>query len=135
MSPAPVADPSGGDGPAQLQARASVRNAMPKLRSLAPLVRPINTSRIIPPPKLRDPVYATPEFRAWRAEVVARASGRCEAIDHGRRCSRAQPEHRMYADHIQELKDGGLLLDINNGQCLCSSHHTSKTMSARAERR
>jgi hypothetical protein len=40
----------------------------------------------------------------------------------------------MYADHIVELRDGGALLDLNNGQCLCGSHHEIKTMTARAHR-
>lgn len=105
-----------------------------KLRALAPLVRHINTSRVTPPPKLREPVYATPEYRAWRIEVVARAGGRCEAVEHGRRCSKAQPEHRMYADHIVELKDGGHPFDLRNGQCLCASHHETKTVEARRVR-
>ncbi len=34
----------------------------------------------------------------------------------------------------KELKDNGSLLDINNGQCLCSSHHQIKTIDARIRR-
>jgi 5-methylcytosine-specific restriction protein A len=105
---------------------------MPRLRTLAPLVRSTNTAALKPPPKIADPVYATPEFRAWRANVVARAGGQCEAIDQsGFRCSRAQPKHRMFADHILELRDGGSLLDLANGQCLCGSHHEIKTAEIR----
>jgi signal transduction histidine kinase len=40
----------------------------------------------------------------------------------------------MYADHIIELRDGGQPFDLNNGQCLCASHHELKTMQARARR-
>jgi 5-methylcytosine-specific restriction protein A len=106
---------------------------MPKLRSLAPMVRTVNTATVPLPPKVKAEVYTTPEYRAWRAQVVAR--GRCEAVDHhGHRCSKVAPMHRMYADHIHELRDGGALLDINNGQCLCSSHHELKTIAARVRR-
>lgn len=107
---------------------------MPKLRSLAPLVRPTNTATVVLPPKVKDVVYTTPQYRAWRAVVVARAGGRCEAVDHGHRCSNAWPEQRMYADHIIELKDNGSLLNINNGQCLCKWHHERKTIQSRTKR-
>jgi hypothetical protein len=108
---------------------------MPKLRTLCPLVRTVRTSTTPLPPKVKDEAYTTPQYRAWRALVVARAGGRCEYVDHhGHRCMRARPEHRMYADHIIELRDGGLLLDTNNGQCLCASHHELKTVAARAKR-
>jgi hypothetical protein len=41
----------------------------------------------------------------------------------------------MFADHRIEIKDGGHPFDLNNGQCLCSTHHELKTMAARAARR
>ena len=107
---------------------------MPKLRSLPSLVRTVDTHRVRLPPKQVDPLYQTPEYRAWRAAVVTRAGGRCEAMDHGHRCTKAKPEHRMYADHIVELKDNGQPFDINNGMALCSSHHNIKTNAARAKR-
>jgi 5-methylcytosine-specific restriction enzyme A len=107
----------------------------PRLRSLPSLVRAVDTSTTPLPPKVKDEVYTTPAFQRWRAQVVARAGGRCEYQDHhGHRCSKAAPEHRMYADHIIELRDGGSLLDLSNGQCLCSSHHQIKTMAARYRR-
>jgi hypothetical protein len=114
---------------------------MPKLRTLGPLVRSADTRTARPPlkpppPKWKNPIYDSPEFRAWRAKVVARAGAQCEAMDdYGNRCPKAQPHHRMYADHIIELKDGGALLDLNNGQCLCSSHHELKSAVVRAQRR
>jgi hypothetical protein len=104
------------------------------LRSLAPLVSTLDTRTTKLPPKVKDEAYTTPQYRAWRAQVVARAGGQCEAVDQGHRCSKAMPEHRMYSDHIVELRDGGSLLDINNGQCLCASHHELKTIAARARR-
>lgn len=103
-----------------------------KLRSLAPQVKQADTRTTPLPPKQKDPIYNTDAFKVWRALVVSRAGLRCEAIDqHGHRCTKAHPEHRMYADHIKELKDNGSLLDINNGQCLCASHHELKTVDAR----
>jgi 5-methylcytosine-specific restriction protein A len=106
---------------------------MTKLRILAPVIRAADTRTTKLPPK--DPFYQTPAYRAWRAAVVRRAGGQCEGRDErGYRCMRAWPEHRMYADHIHELRDGGHPLDLNNGQCLCSSHHKMKTDQARASR-
>jgi 5-methylcytosine-specific restriction protein A len=114
---------------------------MSKLRSLGPLVRKADLRTTKPPPspvspqqrfKRADPFYASPEFRAWRAKVVARAGGRCEAIVHGQRCTKAQPMHRMFADHIVEIKDGGEL--FGPGQCLCGPHHLMKTAQTRRDR-
>jgi hypothetical protein len=107
---------------------------MPKLRSLAFPAAHTELRSVIPPPKQKDSVYNTPEFAQWRAQVLARACYQCEAIDHGYRCDKARPEHRLVADHIVELRDGGSLLDLNNGQCLCDQHHQIKTMAARARR-
>ena len=108
---------------------------MPKLRSLAPLVRTTNTATTPLPPKVKDEVYSTPEYQRWRAQVVGRAGGRCEYHDHhGHRCSRAQPEHRMYADHVVELRDGGAVHDSANGQCLCYMHLTIKTNEVKKKR-
>ena len=98
---------------------------------------PMASMRRLPtPPKQADKVYHTPEYRAWREAVIARAGRRCQAVDdHGRRCWKAEPGHRMFADHIMELRDGGEPFDLSNGQCLCGSHHVAKTASARAIRR
>jgi hypothetical protein len=86
-------------------------------------------------PKTADDLYQRPEHRVWRAKVLERAGWRCEAVDASRRCAKAAPAHRLFADHIVEVRDGGALLDLANGQCLCGSHHTAKTATARAIRR
>jgi len=91
--------------------------------------------RVPTPPKTADALYHTPEYQLWREHVIARAGRRCEAIDDGRRCSKAEPHNRMFADHKVEVKDGGLPFDVDNGQCLCGAHHTRKTARARAARR
>jgi len=108
---------------------------MPKLRTLGPLIRHTDTRPVRLPPKQVDNFYNTPEFAAWRAAVIHRAEGRCETVDkYGNRCVKAKPKHRVYADHIVELRDGGVPLDLNNGQCLCASHHQIKTMAMRNRR-
>jgi 5-methylcytosine-specific restriction protein A len=94
----------------------------------------LDLRRAIPPAKQADPVYQRPEHRAWRKLVIARAGGRCEWVERGRRCDKLEPEHVMYADHVCEVKDGGALLDLANGQCLCASHHKIKTDRARLKR-
>jgi 5-methylcytosine-specific restriction enzyme A len=115
---------------------------MRKLRELAPLIRTLDTRSVPLPPrqngfrlKEKNPVYDSPEFRAWRTAVVQRAGNQCQAVDeYGNRCPKTRPKHRLYADHIVELRDGGGLLDLNNGQALCSSHHEIKTHAARRAR-
>jgi hypothetical protein len=107
-----------------------------KLRSLEPVLRKVaDTRTVAAPAKVKDTVYDTPEFRAFRTVVLRRAGYRCEAMDQrGYRCTRASPHDRLYADHIVELSDGGSLTDSSNGQCLCASHHQSKTQAVRAKR-
>jgi 5-methylcytosine-specific restriction protein A len=107
---------------------------MPKLRALGPLVRTADTRTTRLGRRFYDLAYSTPAHKTWAAEVVARAGARCEAMDHGHRCIKARPEHRIYADHIIELRDGGQPFDLNNGQCLCASHHEIKTVATRAKR-
>jgi 5-methylcytosine-specific restriction enzyme A len=108
---------------------------MPRLRQLPSLVRAIDTRAVRPPPRQPEPHYNTAAHVVWAREVVQRAGGRCEAVDrYGLRCTKAAPFHRMFADHRIEVRDGGALLDLSNGQCLCGAHHTRKTIEARAKR-
>ena len=107
---------------------------MTKLRSLAPMLRARDTSTTRLAPRFRDPAYTTPGYKQWCIRVKQRAGYHCEAVVNGHRCDRAYPEHRMYADHIVELKDGGSLTALSNGQCLCSQHHEIKTVAARVQR-
>lgn len=105
------------------------------LRLTQSRLRTADTRRLKPPPKRKDSIYDTPEFRQWRSVVINRSGGRCEAVVDGKRCTKAAPRHRMFADHKVEIKDGGAPFDPDNGQCLCGSHHTAKTAVARAARR
>lgn len=103
------------------------------VRMLRPTIRQADLRTALPRLKTADPGLLTPEHRAWRAQVLARAGYRCEAVDAGRRCAVAAPA-RLFADHIVERKDGGAALDVGNGQCLCGHHHSLKTVAARARR-
>ena len=105
------------------------------MRTLAPLIsRQWDSRAIKPEAKTAEPFYRTADYRAWREAVIRRAGRRCEAIDNGWRCTKAEPRYRIFADHRTELRDGGAPLDVANGQALCSSHHVAKTYRARAER-
>jgi len=110
-----------------------VRNR-PTIPKLKPIARTFSSRVVQPEPKRADPIYRAQQYDVWRKVVIARAHARCQAIVDGRRCRKAAPEHRMFADHIVELQDGGAPFDPANGQCLCGSHHTVKTMMARASR-
>jgi len=107
---------------------------MAKLHVMKPSIRVLDTRAVKPQIKQADAELQTAEYRRWRDEVCRRAGYRCEAIEDGRRCTKAAPAHRMFADHIVERSDGGALLDPANGQCLCGKHHTTKTIAARARR-
>jgi hypothetical protein len=107
---------------------------MVKLRVMQPMVRVIDTRTVKVAPKIADAELQTAQHREWRAQVLRNAGYRCQAIEHGERCTKAYPKHRMFADHIVERRDGGSALDPRNGQCLCGAHHTSKTVAARSRR-
>lgn len=102
----------------------------PPLRAhRSPLRQAVQT--VLPPrAKRADPHYGTPEHRTWSAEVIRRAGARCQWPG----CTKAAPDHRMVADHIREVRDGGALLDLTNGQCLCVQHNTLKGIAARRAR-
>ena len=107
---------------------------MAKIKMLRPLV-PTSSGRTIRiEPKRADPIYHSEEHKRWREQVLFDASFRCQWVESGSRCTKAAPQHRLFADHIKELRDGGAPFDPANGQCLCGAHHTRKTVQARAER-
>lgn len=81
-----------------------------------------------------DSHYRTKEHKSWARRIFVRAGGRCEQVEDGKRCPKAHPEHRMFADHIVERADGGAPYDDANGQLLCGSHHTIKTNIERGRR-
>ena len=106
--------------------------ALPTIKSR---LQTVNFQTVACMPKTAAAIYQTAEYRQWREAVIARAGRRCEAVDGGKRCWKAEPRNRMFADHKREIRDGGAPFDLDNGQCLCGSHHTAKTAQARAARR
>ena len=103
------------------------------LKTTQPRLRTIDTRTVKPPPNSADAELQTPEHKAWALQVKRRAGWRCEWIDNGQRCAVAAPA-RLFADHINERRDGGARLDPKNGRCLCGRHHSLKTAAARARR-
>ena len=103
-----------------------------KLRNIPPRLQSVETRTAIPAAKRADAELLTPEHRAWRLGVMQRAGWRCEAVDHGVRCDKRAPAHRLFADHVVERKDGGAL--DGTGAALCGHHHALKTSAARAAR-
>lgn len=104
-----------------------------RLHSLPPLRKTLDMRIGYTPPKEADSIYGSFQHQEWRKAVLARAGHRCEQTTNGQRCAKAAPAYRMFADHIVELKDGGTF-DLANGQCLCGSHHTTKTVAERDKR-
>lgn len=93
-------------------------------------------NKLTPKPKQVDPFYQSAPYLAWREAVISRAGRQCEDVDErtGLRCTKAEPRHRMFADHIKERRDGGDPLDLANGRCRCGAHHSRKTAAERAAR-
>lgn len=100
----------------------------PRLAALPARIGSVDPRRLQPMPKVVDNHYHTPEHRAWRAAVIRRAGGQCQAAGCGR------GGVRLFADHVVELKDGGAPFDLGNGQALCGACHSRKTLAARADR-
>lgn len=99
-----------------------------------PRLSTMDTRTVKPLPKTADAELKTREHVYWSRAVIGRADYRCEALEaDGSRCRITRPA-RLFADHIIERRDGGDLLDPENGQCLCGRHHTLKTGKARANR-
>ncbi len=102
-----------------------------KLRMIGARLATLDTRKVKTPPKTVEPFYTTPEYKAWQAEVIARANGRCQD-PHCKNPNRIGI--RLFADHVDEVKDGGAPYDPANGLARCGSCHTRKTAEARARR-
>jgi 5-methylcytosine-specific restriction enzyme A len=103
----------------------------PRLSMLRPRVSTL-PNRLAPGPKVKDRVYERADWRACIAGIIKQRGRRCENPN----CK--TPGHgagqRIFGDHIQELADGGELLDPRNIQLLCSSCHVTKTIAERKKR-
>ena len=66
-------------------------------------------------------------------DAIIRARGRiCEDPDHDPDTPRTG--HRIFGDHIHELRDGGAMFDARNIMLRCGSCHSRKTAAERAKR-
>jgi formate-dependent nitrite reductase cytochrome c552 subunit len=101
------------------------------MKSSPPRLKAQDSRRIKPEEKRALPIYSTPEYRFWRAEVIRRSGGQCQDSTHDPRRSRSG---KLYADHIHELRDGGAPFDARNGMARCAACHERKTIAARVER-
>jgi 5-methylcytosine-specific restriction endonuclease McrA len=98
---------------------------MPRIPTLKPGIPVLNGRSVQLPPKQVNPHYNTEQHQLWSRQVKERARWTCE------KCGRTGD--RLFADHIKEIRDGGTW-DLSNGQALCGSCHTGKTMVERAKR-
>jgi len=96
-----------------------------RIRTLKASIPTVNTQTVPPLPRETNPAYRTSHHVGWALQVKRRAGFACQ------RCGRQ--EQRMFADHIVELKDGGTWT-LDNGQCLCGSCHTTKTVIEKTKR-
>lgn len=94
-----------------------------KLKQLKPAIAHL-PPRIAVAGKYVNPFY---QGREWRTLVqgLKRQRGWCVVCG---------STHRLVADHIIEIKDGGAPLDPANIQFLCLAHHNAKTAAAKAAR-
>jgi hypothetical protein len=100
------------------------------MQGLRPRMRLLEQQTALPPAKIADAFYTSPEWRALMAAIIAERGLRCEDPQ----CSRTSPPSRVFGDHIVELRDGGAPLDNRNVMLRCGSCHTRKTAEARAAR-
>jgi 5-methylcytosine-specific restriction protein A len=102
------------------------------LSTLRPRLRTMNTNRLSVPTKRADPVYLSQEWRSFIRHLIKERGRACEH-PMCRTPNRGQGQ-RIFGDHIQELQDGGALLDPSNVMLLCSPCHGIKTAKARGDR-
>jgi 5-methylcytosine-specific restriction endonuclease McrA len=74
--------------------------------------------------------YCSPQHKAWRLAVLERDNWQC------RSCLRVCAKRReAHADHIiAVVARPDLRYDVANGQCLCASCHSRKTVAEQYEK-
>jgi 5-methylcytosine-specific restriction enzyme A len=97
-----------------------------RIRTLAPLVQPLDLDTAKPPAKITEKLYSSTAWLGLMARLRKQRGNRCE------HCNATKV--RTIGDHIVELSDGGAALDPANVQLLCWSCHTIKTNAERAKR-
>lgn len=66
--------------------------------------------------KLRSLLFDTPEYKAFRAEVIARASGRCQRNLCRKRGREVHHIITVYSDPMKAV-------DVTNGMYVCKACH------------
>ena len=102
---------------------------MTKIRAAKPRIA-TKAQRLRPPAKVAASIYATAQYRDWRAAVIRRSGGYCQDP----LCADPLRSTRLFADHITELRDGGEPFDLANGMVRCGACHQRKTLAERARR-
>lgn len=115
-------------GPEEQQVKRAPRNGDDSGKRKLTMLKPL--AALLPPrvqalPKHVDDFYRSREWRALAADIKAKR---------GRFCERCGSGHRVIADHIHEMKDGGARLDPANIELLCQPCHNRKTAMAKARR-
>lgn len=97
---------------------------MGKLRGMPPRVGGM-AARVAAPAKTADSFYLSGEWRTLISDIKAARGAWCEDCGAG---------GRLFGDHIQEIRDGGALLDPKNIKLRCGGCHARKTAKAKAAR-
>lgn len=90
-------------------------------------------ARLRPPPKLPDPFYQSPEWRAFSSAIKSQRGYRCEDAA----CKAPDLSERKWmliADHDVERKDGGADFDPLNIKLRCQACHNRKTAAEKMRR-
>lgn len=100
----------------------------PRLKTLGPRLKPIDTRTVRPPPKVVESFYSSAEWKAVRAKVLERDGYKCV------KCGVHASHERLTVDHIVERKDGGSDYDHENLQSVCWPCHGKKTAAEAVKR-
>ena len=97
----------------------------PRLKTLGPRLKPIDTRTVRPPPKVVESFYSSSEWKATAAAIKKRD---------GYKCVKCGSRDRLIVDHIIERKDGGADYDHANLQSVCWPCHGKKTAAEAVKR-
>lgn len=104
-----------------------------KLRTIGHKLKPsIRHGLVVVREKRAAPFYLSKEWRALMAKLIKVRGRRCEDPKHDP--STPREGVRIFGDHIDEIRDGGPLLDPTNIMLRCAGCHARKTAKASADR-